>query len=112
MGALDNPSREGERSAIICREESDRLFVMLETLFRDAGSLLAERPSRIREVEELAGHVAEIRRLLLHLSRLPMLPGGRGMPHELSRYLAARYEELEGRVKELRNDIVRSSRSG
>lgn len=92
------------------REEYGRMIVQLEMLCRSAGQAVAEKKARFPDAQQLAVYVAQIRQMLSELSVLPEHPDGRGMPHQISVWLSERFLELEGRVKELRNDLERHGR--
>ncbi len=89
-------------------KEREELFLALDGLSRKVSRVLAGRRAKAAEVTLLAGHVAEIRRLLHELCSLSLLHGGPANSHDRCRSLAARYLELEGMVKELRNDLAAS----
>lgn len=111
MNILTGAAKKGpDGPAGISREEYDRLIVQLEMLCRSAGRALAEKKMHFPDVQQLAVYVAQIRRMLSELSALPEHPDGRGMPHQISTWLSGRFLELEGRVKELRNDFERDGK--
>jgi hypothetical protein len=95
-------------------EGYERLVRMLEVLSHDALEIVQKRPECLKEVELMAAYIAEIRQTLSQISFLQMRADGSGIPQTVTRALSDRFLELEGRVKELRNDLVRSDnrRSG
>ena len=97
-------------TAGISREEYGLLIVQLEMLCRSAGQALAEKKVHFPDVQQLAVYVAQIRQMLSELSVLPEHPDGWGMPRQISTFLSGRFLELEGRVKELRNDLERDGK--
>jgi len=103
MGRNDDPL-----STVGGCEDRDELFQMLDGLSRKASEVLARRRAKAADVQLLAGYVAEIRHLLHELSLLSLRPGAPAAPHEQCRSLVERYLELEGMVKELRNDLAAS----
>jgi hypothetical protein len=76
------------------------LLVMLSSLQQIAEVAVDRDAIGADRMNELAGYMAEIRHLLGHLQPELYHPA----VSEESRRLAARYRDLEGRVKELRND--------
>lgn len=105
MGVLTGRNEDRFPAGSAC-EHLAEIFAMLDSLSRKASEILARRKAKAADVEILAGHVAEIRQLLSELSRLSLRHGNVAAPHEECRDLAARYLELEGMVKELRNDLA------
>ena len=111
MNTLAGASKKGpDGPAGISREEYCRLTVQLEMLCRAAEQALAEKKVHSPDIQQMAVYVAQIRQMLSELSVLPELSDGRGMPHQISTFLSDRFLELEGRVKELRNDLERDGR--
>jgi hypothetical protein len=106
MGILGEPAQEDLLKSIFARKEAGELFEQLDRLFRDASQVLTRRPQNAAEMTQLAGSVAEIRHLLVELSSMPLPKGRQGSSREHCRALADRYLDLEGRVKELRNDLT------
>ncbi|MHB8843218.1 MAG: hypothetical protein ACYC7L_00580 [Nitrospirota bacterium] len=106
MHTLAGAAKKGpDGPAGISREEYGRLIVQLEMLCRSAEQVLAEKKAFFPDLQQLAVYVAQIRQMLSELSALPEHRDGRGMPHKISTYLSDRFLELEGRIKELRNDL-------
>ncbi len=88
--------------------ERGGLAMVLEGLTRRTAEVIARNPARDAEIRLISGYLAEIRHHLVTLSRLPAKSNG---PCPLPRKcgdLAESFFELEGRVKELRNDLARS----
>lgn len=86
-------------------EELDRLAATLDLLAGDAVRVLEQRPGQASAIRQMAEHVTEIRKMLQELASLPNNAGDGGLSAENSRRLGTRYLDLEGRVKELRNDL-------
>ncbi len=107
MGILNDPECDLLSSIAACNDQN-KLFVMLDDLSRTTSLVLAGRPEREAEVRLLAGYIVEIRRLLHELASLPPAGGRIALSRERCRSLADRYLELEGMVKELRNDLAGS----
>lgn len=99
--------KETVHDAAMAREDHVQLYAVLEKMARDAAGLVAKQTATPQEIRDMAVYLTDIRRLLTELSLLPDPADGWGMPREISRYLAGRFLELEGRVKELRNDLAR-----
>lgn len=78
-------------------------LALLYGLVQVAESAVDQNDVEAGRMNELAGCMAEIRHLLGHLRPEQYHP----MVADESRSLAARYQDLEGRVKELRNDRAR-----
>lgn len=76
-------------------------------LDRSKGVLAHSHPSS-RDLEEAVLHLAEIRKLISDLALMPDTIGGAAMRSSLNE-LREQYLDLEGAVKELRNDRTRRS---
>ncbi len=92
------------------RDWNDRggLVMVLDGLSRHAFEVLARNPSRAKEIGQLAASITDIRHLLMKLSRISDRTAG-PCPQPIDcRGLADKYLELEGLVKQLRNDLAPS----
>jgi len=85
----------------------DELLPLVDQLSRKAEVMMNGRKLTEADIQQIAVPLTEIRLLLTALS-----PRGNGNdgPGEDSRVrdLADRYREMEGRIKELRNDLART----
>jgi len=85
------------------REQSiGSLLAMLSSLLHVAETTVDHAKIEAERMNELAGYMAEIRHLLGHVqsdSRQPAVS-------RMAKDIAARYRDLEGRVKEIRNDCA------
>ena len=104
MGMLEDEKRD-DVPPVRARKDQDDLAATLDGLFRETSRILAGRPEQAAELRALAGYVTEIRHLLFVLSDLPRSQGPAPSPGEC-RVLGRRFLELEGLVKELRNDLA------
>ncbi len=85
-----------------CRDQGE-LLAVLDRLSLRVQNVAAWKPG-FEDLSRLGSYVAEIRRLLFELSRLQAGRQGKRPAPADCRILAERYLELEGMVKELRND--------
>ncbi len=92
------------------RDWNDRggLVMVLDRLSRHAFEVLERNPSRAKEIGQVAASITDIRHLLMELSRLSDTTAGPCLQPSDCRGLADKYLELEGLVKQLRNDLAPS----
>ncbi len=80
----------------------DDLLPLLDVLERGIREFFTRERATAGEIQAVAGQLTQIRLLLNELE------AGEVRTRGASRELAARYLELEGRIKELRNDLSRA----
>jgi len=94
-------------SSIVNARDLDELLPLMVTLSRKTQDLMTARQLREGEVRQLARPLELMRLLLTALASFERSSGAGAAGGSLAGDLAERYLELEGRVKELRNDLAR-----
>ena len=79
---------------------SEAVFTLLAELLEIAKGTLGDPRFSAERLNQLAGYLAEIRHLLETIGNDRVTPA----VSRASKIMAARYRDIEGRVKELRND--------
>lgn len=85
----------------------DDLHEHLEWIMRETERIIGSRRASFEEVHKMADYLKDIRLLLNELNCREAWPGRVGAAGPPEKSLAARYLDLEGKVKELRNDLSR-----
>ena len=81
------------------------LYQALNALLNETVRVVSARPINKEQAHQVAQYLGEIRLLLHTMARSDARPVGNGVALTAER-LAALYGEIEGRVKEIRNDLA------
>jgi hypothetical protein len=92
--------------AIQHEQNAGELLVILFRLLEVAETTAVASPIEVGRMNELAECLAEIRSLLVKFGSKPALQGVSG----LAKDMASRFRDLEGRIKEIRNDCMARGR--
>jgi hypothetical protein len=104
---MDDETKLPPAGPAVTTEEQERLFNALHDLELRSRSGIGKKEYTHEEAEELARYVAQVRMLLTEWGLLEK--GGGKNPKTVATLddLRIRYRELEGMVKEVRNDLRR-----
>jgi hypothetical protein len=83
------------------------LYKHLEWIMGETERIVGARRVTFEEVQQMADYLKDIRLLLSELDCREVWPDNAGPADQPKKNLAARYLDLEGKVKELRNDLNR-----
>ncbi len=98
-------------SSINAARSLDELLFLMAMLSRRMETMMSSGAFGEADVQGLVGPLAMIRSLLTTLSSSPVRSGETALQRTLARALADRYGDIEGQIKEMRNDMVRSKRT-
>lgn len=83
----------------------DDLFPILALMSRELVRIINSKRVVAGEVQSIAGYLTDIRLLLNELANREITPDGTGSADPSDKRGAARYLELEEKMKEIRNDL-------
>lgn len=86
----------------------DELFPILEWISKETERIVNAQKVSAMDVQKIAGYLTDIRLLLNELSHYQVWPDVRDLPASNGKTMAQRYLELEGKIKEIRNDLNRA----
>ncbi len=90
--------------------ERENIFITLEELYSRSQRMLAARRFTYEEVRKLSVSITSVRTLLAELAEIESSVSRRPQSAALIRDLKDRYWDLEGMVKEARNNMERGRR--
>lgn len=90
----------------------DDLYDHLEWLIRETERIVSARTATFEEMRMIADSLKDVRLLLIELDYRDAWPGIAGAAGPTVKALASRYLDLEGKAKELRNDLDTVGKNG
>jgi hypothetical protein len=90
----------------------DELYGHLDWLTRETERIISARTAAFGEIRMIADSLRDIRLLLNELDCREAWPGRTGAAGPAVKDLASRYLDLEGKAKELRNDLDTVGKNG
>ncbi len=90
----------------------DGLVPLLGWLCRETERIISAGRMRADDMRQIVENLEQIRTLLDEAARLISKTGGEGASALIVWELAARYQDLEGKAKEIRNDMQRAATRG
>lgn len=101
-----------DSSLTVRDKEREQLYASLNDLNEKAWNSLEEGAYRLQDVQILAEYVSQVRALLRDWEKAESV---RGCPDRRTSRISemhARYQQLEGMIKETRNDLQRTVKNG